>query len=297
MSSETLAAPAGLEPTSCGLCGADEAEPVAVGEDFRGRSSRDTYLAVRCSSCGLIYLTPAPIASLLASVHESAGEPEAGPLCLGARRALRRSVERWARGLPTDAKVLVLSAHEDHDQGWIADVTRRDVVVRSPEKVATEPERSYDGALLVGVLESMADPVELLSRLARVLRSDGRILVISTNPDSLAAGAFRGRHWSGYDFPRRRALADSATMRRLVARAGLHLESARTLGDPSAWTVSAATLLRDWEASPWLIHAVGPSSWPARLLAGALETASVWGGKGGLLESVLRPATTATASG
>ena len=51
MTNDTLASPVSLEPTSCGLCGSEEAEPVAVGEDFRGRLSRDTYLAVRCSTC------------------------------------------------------------------------------------------------------------------------------------------------------------------------------------------------------------------------------------------------------
>lgn len=52
--------PLSLMSVKCCICDRDDAEPIAVGEDFEYRTSPDTFLAVRCRSCGLVYLNPRP---------------------------------------------------------------------------------------------------------------------------------------------------------------------------------------------------------------------------------------------
>jgi len=47
-----------LERTWCCLCETEDAAPVGVGEDFEYRTSDDTFLAMQCRTCSLIYLNP-----------------------------------------------------------------------------------------------------------------------------------------------------------------------------------------------------------------------------------------------
>jgi hypothetical protein len=49
-----------LVPARCCVCGDENADPIAVGEDFEYRTSADSFLAVHCRGCGLVYLNPRP---------------------------------------------------------------------------------------------------------------------------------------------------------------------------------------------------------------------------------------------
>ncbi|HEX6107013.1 MAG TPA: methyltransferase domain-containing protein [Gemmatimonadales bacterium] len=291
MPTETLASTdeLRLEPVSCALCGGDEAEPVAVGEDFRRRTSRDTYLAVRCSGCGLVYLTPAPPAGTpgrpLPSVDDIAG-----PLGRFARQTILRRVGRLAGTLRPSPTVLIVGPGAQ----VLARVLEGAIPgARLTPLETTPPFEDYvelaDLALLIGTLEQSDDPVGTLAALRPRLQPAGRVMVIAANPGSTVASLFRGRHWSGYDFPRHRALADPATLARLAESAGFAVESISTLGDPGAWPVSTGNLLRDWGAPPWIVRTLGPDSVAAVGLARALEGIASRRRKGGLLEAVLKP--------
>ena len=52
--------PLTLTNQACCLCDVEDAEPLAVGEDFEYRTSPDTFVALRCRRCELIYLSPRP---------------------------------------------------------------------------------------------------------------------------------------------------------------------------------------------------------------------------------------------
>src|SRR5947209_4166610 len=49
----------------CCVCNDDNAVPCGIGEDFEYRTSRDSFVAMRCQGCGLIYLSPRPDVSEL----------------------------------------------------------------------------------------------------------------------------------------------------------------------------------------------------------------------------------------
>ncbi|NJK53963.1 MAG: class I SAM-dependent methyltransferase, partial [Leptolyngbyaceae cyanobacterium SU_3_3] len=48
--------PLALTRVTCCICEVEDAQPLAVGEDFEYRTSPDTFLAVQCRGCGLVYL-------------------------------------------------------------------------------------------------------------------------------------------------------------------------------------------------------------------------------------------------
>ena len=97
---------------ACCICGVDESEPIAVGEDFEYRTSPDSFQAVRCQRCGLVYLDPRPAVSEFdriypASYHAFDFSEERFGLVYQVRRRLEaRRLLSWCRGLPEDARIL-----------------------------------------------------------------------------------------------------------------------------------------------------------------------------------------------
>jgi hypothetical protein len=63
------AQPLSLVRVPCCVCDVDDATPIAVGEDFEYRTSPDTFLAVQCRGCGLVYLNPRPDVSELDRIY------------------------------------------------------------------------------------------------------------------------------------------------------------------------------------------------------------------------------------
>ena len=53
----------------CCICKTDDARPVGVGEDFEYRTSADTFLAMQCRRCGLVYLNPRPDVSEFETIY------------------------------------------------------------------------------------------------------------------------------------------------------------------------------------------------------------------------------------
>jgi SAM-dependent methyltransferase len=288
----------------CPLCRTDEAEPVAVGEDFAHQITRDSFLAVRCSECGLVYLSPQPAAEEHARVYP----PSYFAPSHSARATGRRAVRRCGT-LPAEARLLEVgygaSLHLEElrqaaPRAWVLEaVTPHQPAARNARKAGFVVYQTsagglegrvgaYDAVLLLHALEHCADPLEELSSLSRLLREGGRLVILTENADSTACRVFQGRHWAGYDFPRHLSLFGPAALRRLAAEAGFEVERICTVGSPRVWTRSAAILAKDWEAPWWF-------TWSARLgapILGALaflgETMFALKGKGAGLEAVLR---------
>src|SRR2546423_9933497 len=95
-------APLVLVPSQCFLCEDDDADPVAVGQDFDLSSSPETFLAVRCRRCGLVYLNPA--ATLYQVEHPPSPDGVLG-----------REITRFRHKLADSARVLDVRGIEDFE--------------------------------------------------------------------------------------------------------------------------------------------------------------------------------------
>lgn len=252
------ALPAALAPTDCPVCGDVEAEPVAVCSDFERPATADAFLAMRCSDCGSVYLSPAPASS----------NPSLRSMDLTVPTGLStagRRVARSARSLdPT--RVLALSQEGD--------------AVFDPNRLGRE---SLQLVILDGTLEYSQTTLALLANVREALHPDGHIALILKNLASPTFRIFGGRHWAGYDFPRQCALYSTEGIRRLAGRVGLEIRSISTASDPSCWVESCRRALTDWGAPGWLIRRVGSTSIVSRFAFGMLEGVLQWGGKGALL--------------
>lgn len=304
-----------LEPVACCLCGSTAAEPVAVGEDFEYRTSDDTFLAVRCPRCSLVYLDPRPTEAELGTIYPDDYHAfEFSEERYGLVHTVRSRLEAWrvlraARGLPAHARVLDvgcgdgfhLSLLEEHGPGtWRLegiDVDGRAVEAARSRGLEVHhgriedaglPEAAYDLALLIQTVEHVADPPGLLRAVHRVLRPGGRLLVVTDNTGSLDFRLFRSRHWGGYHFPRHWNLFDEPSLRKLAEVTGFEVATLSTMVSPVNWTYSVRNALDDLDAPRRLVDGFSLTSAPALAVFTAWDALHRAAGRGALLRAVLR---------
>lgn len=305
-----------LEHARCCICeDAEDPVPVGVGEDFEYRTSRDTFLAMRCLRCRLVYLNPRPATSELTRIYPPTyhafdfSAEQFGFVYKVRRRLEAHRALAWCAGLPADARILDVGCGDgfhlrllrefgrpnwrlegvDSSARAVAAATSAGLSVHqgNVEEVAL-PASSYDLALLVMTIEHVAAPPVVLDAILRLLKPGGRLVVVTDNTASLDFRLFKGRYWGGYHFPRHWNLFNPPTLRLLAEKTGFEVESLTTAVSPVNWVYSLRNLLDDLNASSWLVNRFSlrtPVTLAAFTLFDMLHQA---GGRGALLRAVLR---------
>ena len=304
-----------MEPAGCCLCGDQNGTPVGVGEDFEYRTCDQTFLAVRCPACDLVYLDPRPTLAELGRIYPDSyhafafDEDQFGLVHRVRSRLEARRLLRAGRGLAADARVLDVGCGDgfhldllrrygpsgwtlrgvDTDPRAVAAAVRRglDVELSPIENASIEP-GSIDLALCIQTVEHVSDPVVLLQSIGKVLRPGGRLYLITDSTDSPDFRIAQGRHWGGYHFPRHWNLFNKASMRRLAERSGLRVERLGTTTSPVNWTYTLRNWLDDWGAPRWLVEQFSLTTAPSLALFTALDSALTIVGRGALLRVILR---------
>jgi len=304
-----------LVEVRCCVCGEDDIDPLAVGEDFEYGTSPDTFLAVRCRGCGLVYLKSRPSLKDLPRIyppnyHAFAFSEEQFGLVYGVRRRLEaRRVLSWCRGLGDEARILDVGCGDgfhlrllrdfgnpswklegiDSSEHAVQRTTRAGLTVHRGDVETLElPEGIFDLALLIQTIEHVADPPGVLRAIRRLLKPGGRLVVVTDNTGSLDFRLFRGRHWGGYHFPRHWNLFDAETLRTLARNVDMEVVSLTTAVSPVNWVYSVRNALVDWGSPAWLVNRFSlrsPGSLAVFTLFDALHQMA---GKGALLRAILR---------
>lgn len=309
-----------LEDVACSLCGQYDAEPVAVGEDFEDQTSRETFLALRCERCDLIYLSPRPAADWLPSIYPADYHafdffPEHFGLAYKARSWIeKRRVLDACRGLGASARILDVGCGngfhihllrtygrpEWHIEGIDADSRAVDAARTSGLDVhhgdvrdVDLPLASYDLVLLNMTLEHLSNPLATVRRIRELLRPGGRLLVVTDNTATPGFEIFGRRHWGGFHFPRHWNLFNAASLRALIERAELETDQISTAVSPVNWVYSFRNLLLDWKAPVWLIDRFSLSSSASLIFFTLVDAFWMVFGRGSILRaSAHRPKTT-----
>lgn len=285
-----LSAPPGaaLALVPCPGCGGDDAEPVAVGQDFEHGTVPDSLLAVRCRACDLVYLNPAPAPGARDRLYPAAyftSAAEAPDRRRAGRAAVRAALAR-CHELPPRARVLELaygdSLHLEMlrrvgPPTWnlsaltphaaLATVARQGGFETGVGFAADLPDdrAAYDCVLILHGLEHCVSPLEELRCLRPRLAPGGRLVIVAHNAESTVGRAFQGRHWAGYGFPRHAVLFGPSSLRRLAEKAGYEVDRLDGVRFSGTWARSAGHFLSDWRAPSWL---------PGRRLLAGLGTAA-----------------------
>ncbi len=309
------ARPLVTEPARCCICGTRDSEPVGSGPDFEYRTSPDSFLAVRCVHCDVVYLDRRPVADELDRIypdhyHAFAFTEDRFGFVYSVRRRLeaRRLLATFSDLAPT-ARIVDVGCGDgfhldllaqyglpgwqlegiDLDDRAIAAARRHGLTVHKGRVEALElPEASYSAALLIQTIEHVDDPATVLRAIHRILEPGGRVLLVTDNTASLDFALAKRRHWGGYHFPRHWYLFNPASIERLARLTGFEVASIGTMMSPVNWVYSARNALDDWGASAEIVDHFSLES-PVALAAGtAFDTLHQLAGRGALVRAVLR---------
>jgi SAM-dependent methyltransferase len=312
---EHPSSPLELEPAACCICGATDGVPVGVGEDFEYHVSPDTFLAVQCPNCTLVYLDPRPTVSELGRIYpddyhafEFSAEQYGVVHTVRSRLEARRLLTSLGK-LPIGARILDVGCGDgfhldllrkygpadwvlegvDIDKRAVAAGTARDLTIHhgTVEGLDLTP-ASYDAALMIQTIEHVAHPPSVLAAARRLLKPGGRLMIVTDNTGSLDFKIAGRRHWGGYHFPRHWNLFNERSIRLLAAKASLDVASFETIVSPVNWTYSVRNSLEDLGAPAWLVNQFSLSTPVSLGVFTAFDAVQAAFGRGALLRVVLR---------
>ncbi len=299
----------------CCVCEGHHALPVGVGSDFEYHTSADTYLAMRCSGCGLVFLDPRPADSELNRIYPDDyhafdfSEEDFGLVHKIRSRLEARRLLRWCSDLPGNARILDIGCGDgfhldllkrfgapgwqlqgvDTNEAAIEVAMARGLNVTAGKVESLDRQRiGFDLILLIMTIEHVGDPRSMLGEAHRLLRPGGRLVVVTDNSSSLDARLFRGGFWGGYHFPRHWHLFDRRSLGRLAELTGFEVASLKTAMSPVNWVYSIHNMLVAMKAPAWMINRFTLHSVVSLSFFTGVDTLLNMLGRGSILHGIFR---------
>jgi SAM-dependent methyltransferase len=273
--------PLRLEPQRCCLCGDVASNVVGAGYDFEYASSPNVFGVHRCQTCSLVFLSTRTALFEFDTIYPDSyhayqfNEAEFGFVYRVRRRLEARRLLSAAGNLESGARILDvgcgdgfhLSLLRDFGRaGWelegvdashraVSAALKRGFVIHQGlfEELEFRPNH-YDLVLLIATIEHVANPVELMRAIQRVLKPGGRLLLVTDSTDTLDFWLFKKNVWGGYHFPRHWYLFDRRSLARLALSSGFGEPAISTAVSPVNWVYSIRNRLVDLKAPSWLIQ-------------------------------------------
>lgn len=256
---------------ACVVCGESRSTMIAQGHDYEMQTCANLWSVWKCVGCGASRLDPRPDLSALPVIYPSnyysyAMSDTLSPFVLwgkgvldrwkfgGILRALQRPARSFLDVGCGDGHYLALMAKSgvarDRIFGIELGASKKlresgfsifDGRVEECDSIAPN---SLDLVTMFHVIEHVADPVLVLSRIHGWLSQDGILALETPNIDSLDARLFRRSWWGGYHFPRHWVLFDPVSIAKALEQAGLEVVSIRYQTGHSFWLYSFHHALR-----------------------------------------------------
>jgi SAM-dependent methyltransferase len=304
-----------LVHVQCCVCEVEDAELVGVGKDFEYDTSPDTFSAVRCRSCGLIYLNPRPSVSEFEKIYPSNyhafdfSQKEFGIVYKIRARLEARRLLSCFKDLPADARILDVGCgdgfhlnllREYGKKSWSLegiDMDKRAVdmakksgltVHRGSVETIDLPENNYDLAFMIQTIEHLEKPVEVLQGIRKFLKPGGKLLIVTDNTGSLDFKFSKKNYWGGYHFPRHWNLFNRKSLTKLAVKTGFEVAVFETQVSPVNWVYTIHNWLVGHKAPRWIIDRFTLKSTVSLSVFTVLDMILQKLGNGALLRTVLR---------
>lgn len=304
-----------LTHVTCCVCDTDDALPVGVGEDFEYRTSADTFLAMQCGSCGLVYLNPRPAASEFERIYPANyhafdfSQEDFGFVHKVRSRLEAKRLLQLCKDLPDDARILDVGCGDGFHlkllkkygkASWTlegVDVDKR--AAEMAEKAGLKvhlgnieeldlPKNSYDLAIMFQTIEHVEKPEKVLSAVLEILKPGGKLVVVTDNTDSIDFALFKGSYWGGYHFPRHWNLFNRRSLKKLAIKTGFEIAKLTTVVSPVNWVYSIHNSLVAFAAPRFLIDRFTLRSTVSLSIFTSLDIALQKFGRGALLRAILK---------
>jgi len=304
-----------LVPAKCCVCGSNDAVEIGKGEDYEYYSSSDTFSAMECTSCGLVYLNPRPSVSEFEKIYPSNyhafdfSKKKFGFVYkVRSRLEARRSLSR-CRNLPDNARILDVGCGDGFHLSLLREYGKKNWTLegidldRRAIKAATQsglkvhlgsveeidlPNENYDLIFMIQTIEHVEKPDAVLRAIHKLLRKGGRLVIVTDNTDSIDFKFFRRHHWGGYHFPRHWNLFNRHSLTKLAENKGFEIEDFTTIVSPVNWVYLIHNWLVDHKKPKWLINRFTLKSSLSLFVFTALDFLLQKIGKGALLQATLR---------
>lgn len=279
---ETLTGkPLNLVHVQCRICESDNAKLAGTGKDYEYNSSPDTFCAMKCSSCGLVYLNPRPDVSEFERIYPANyhafdfSEKEYGFVFKVRARLEANRLLSCCNDLPADAKILDVGCGDgfhlnllrkygkktwtlegiDFDKRAIEMAEKSGLKVhRGSVESIDLPQNNYDLAFIIQTIEHVEKPDEVLRGIRRLLKPGGKLLIVTDNTGSLDFKFFKKRYWGGYHFPRHWNLFNRNSIIKLAEKIDFEVANAGTQVSPVNWVYTIHNWLVGKKAPKWLIN-------------------------------------------
>ncbi|KPK91964.1 MAG: hypothetical protein AMJ94_06140 [Deltaproteobacteria bacterium SM23_61] len=232
-----------MEEATCPICG-----PGGRAENFlRARSEESLFSYLRCSACGLVFLSPRPEAAEMKGFYGEeyyGGEDRKFRSGLEVLRRFfaRARVRRARRYFSGSGKVLDVGCGQGtflqlmQEKGWEGYGT--ELSTRSASRPMQAglsvsvgeirenqfPADFFDLITFWQVLEHLRDPAAVLQRILPLLRRGGIVAVSTPNVESWQARTF-GEDWFHLDAPRHLFLFSPRTLEAFMTAHGFRLQA------------------------------------------------------------------------
>jgi SAM-dependent methyltransferase len=304
-----------LVQVQCCICESDVTEPVGAGKDFEYNTSSDTFLAMRCNSCGLIYLNPRPHISRFERIYPvnyhafDFSEKQFG-IVYKIRAGLEtRRLMSCCKGLLADARILDIGCGDGFHlnllrqygkKSWTLegiDIDERAIKMAKKSGLKAYcgcveslelPQNTYDLILMIQTIEHVEKPDEVLRGIHKLLKPGGQLVIVTDNTDSLDFRLFKKSYWGGYHFPRHWNLFNPNSLKKLAEKTDFEVAVLGTQYSPVNWVYSVHNWLVDRKGPHWLINQFTLKSTVSLSVFTVLDIVLQKFRKGALLRAILR---------
>ncbi len=270
-----------LVNVNCCVCDSDDAVVAGIGEDFEYRTSPDVFVARQCNECGLVYLNPRPSVAEFDRIYPPSyhafdfSEKDFGFVFKVRSRLEANRLLALCKGLGDDAKILDVGCGDGFhlrllrdfgNKNWTLeglDASEKAVEAANKSGIKVHlgtaenndlPENTYDLAFLIQTIEHVEKPNEVLPAICRVLKPNGKLVIVTDNTDSLDFKLFKNGYWGGYHFPRHWNLFNRNALTQIAEKSGFAVDELTTIVSPVNWVYSIHNALVDANAPKFLIN-------------------------------------------
>ena len=303
-----------MTSVKCCVCGSSDATTIGSGEDYEYHTSTDTFLAMQCNSCKLVYLNPRPSTTEFETIYpptyhafDFSKKKYGFVFKVRSRLEAKRSLSR-CRNLADRARILDVGCGDGFHLSLLREYGKKTwnlegidldkraikaaedagltVHLGSVEEIDL-PEENYDLVFMVQTIEHVEKPDAVVKAIYRLLKKGGRLVIVTDNTGSLDFKLFKNHHWGGYHFPRHWNLFNRHSLTKLAENTGFEIEDLTTIVSPVNWVYSIHNSLVDKQKPAWLVNQFTLKSTLSLAVFTALDFVLQKFGKGALLQATL----------